>query len=236
MRHGAFLILVPDDASLPVADHRRLPVHRHLVEGWDNTQYSFETYLKRFETYLKRFETYLKRFETFWNDLKCFETVWNVGCRCIATWCEGKTTLSMVLKRIWKVFKTVWNVLKRFLNGFKRFEMVWNVLKMVWKVFKRFETWAAGAALPPSVRKLSEEITPVVCWRFFSHLHSQKSKNVLIKDPTFSSLNFSFSQTNSQLLPVGLNLIFFYSGFLATCSSGFRELFFNTVLFLLMKL
>ena len=56
--------------------------------------------------------------------------------------------------------------------------------------------------------------------------------SVLIKDRTFSSLNFSFSQTNSQPLPVGLNLLFFFSGFLATSSSGLQELF-NTVLILL---
>ena len=61
--------------------------------------------------------------------------------------------------------------------------------------------------------------------------HITNSKNVLIKDRTFSSLNFSFSQTNSQLLPVGLNLLFFFSGFLATSSSGLPELF-NTVLLL----
>ena len=59
---------------------------------------------------------------------------------------------------------------------------------------------------------------------------SQLLNHVLIKDSTFPSLKIFLSQTNSQaacfkLLPVGMNLLFFFSGFLAISSSGSPEPF-----------
>ena len=90
-------------------------------------------------------------------------------------------------------------------------------------------------SVPPDLSPLPALLLVNSTCNFFSHLHSQlhsqKSKYILIKDRTFSSLNFSFSQTNSQLLLVGLSLLFFFSGFLATSYSGLPELF-NTVLLL----
>ena len=84
---------------------------------------------------------------------------------------------------------------------------------------------------------LRKNVPPLTssCPSFFSHLHlqlqSQNSKTFLSEIVLFLPFTFPFSQTNSQLLSVGLNLLFLLWLPCHPFSSGLPELS-NTVLLL----